>query len=50
MDVLMPQSQLLLKGFQSLKEGVAVELTFKKSPPAWNLFVSRPWWGILYWE
>lgn len=50
MDILMPRSQLLLKGFQSLKEGVAVELTFKKSPPDWNLFVSRPWWGMLYWE
>lgn len=39
-DVFVLQSQLLMKGFQSLKEGVAVELTFKKS--------LRAWWGILY--
>lgn len=31
-DVFEPQSQLHTEGFQSLKEGDAVELTFQKSP------------------
>lgn len=46
----MPLSQLFRVGFQSLKEGVAVELAFKKSLWAQKLFRSWLWWGILCWE
>lgn len=46
----MPLSQLFRVGFQSLKEGVAVELAFKKSLWAQKIFRSWLWWGILCWE
>ena len=51
-DVFVHEGKLHMERFRRLKEGQAVESTFKKS--TWvgpGICPSHgPWWGVLYWE